>query len=897
MLKRSTLCAAWAVVLAGALSPSANATTLTVPYTPGRNADAVEQTVRQFTGNLAALTVREREVMAQGGRAFPVFTMPVRVKFTGAPPRKTVQSLPLRGAPGLTLQFENSGDRAFPTDYRALLTAVYASVQSRLDLVFGSPAESGTVWVRNYDADMPDRQAVAGGIYLDNNGSGQREIRFPIYQDGVGIKPEVAAVNFVHTLLLAYMGSKQLPYDGWDEGLVRAATMRVCRTPGALPGTLDSVAVEQILQSSYDLGSYYDWNNQPALSNPTFVAPNLVNTQLPLGGSVGGLYLLRYLMAGSAFQKVLVEYPSFANSLLASYYANTSSYQSASQLMGLAQTLTSSGVEGEAFTTWAPKQFILDPSLSPGLKLQVQPFPILVGLGGNDFGVFAIQAHYFETLPNGNENLLAGTSYPIFWSTDFTRFFGSGQDDRIDIVQAYGNVVPNFPGTPTAGQPYRVTVDVPLQDQLGRVSLPAGAIATAASPDPKDVYGTITGVAAASGQTFSVEVQYGSTVHVIPVTNFAFGGAITDTAFEGSLPLTVRLKRTTGQGTTTILTRRVNKGPGDIGLVLDVGPRTSFDLFLQQGVQMVGFPIQPRDSRLDQALNLTENATLGSRWNPVNARFDFFPRSGSLQQGHAYFVRHENGGTISVPGYQASEQPVSVALRQGWNMVCNPLGNNVGRLELTFVADTGFPKSYDEAVGDLIGSDIFKFVPGASDNITGMPEAGSFSSVTSLQAGEPFFIKVLSATGATLVFGGNGSGNRSTPVVPKYWNIGLSLTGGGDRATAVFGQRQGATNQLDRAFDIEAPPGSTGLGIKVNEGLYRATKAFGNPATWTINLSNLKPGQSYSLAMTRETHRPSSFFLRDLARPVFRTYSGSSVYTFTATSTTRTLLIDNSFVQ
>ncbi|MBL8059232.1 MAG: hypothetical protein JNK63_00785 [Chthonomonas sp.] len=895
MLKRPLYCSAWAVVLFGALTSVVAGTTLSVPYSSARGVDSVEQSVRQFTANLATLSAREREVMAQGGRRAPIFTLPIRVKLEGAPSRQRFPAF--RGSPGIALQFESSGARAFPSNYQALLTDVYATVQSRLNLVFGAPAEAGTVWVRNYDADIPDRHAVAGGIYIDNNGSGQREIRFPVYADGIGIKPEVAAVNFVHTLLLAYMGSKQLPFEAWDEGLVRAATLRICRTPGALPATLDTEAIEQTLQSSYDLGSYYDWNNQPALSNPTFIAPNLVNTQLPLGGSVGGLYLLRYLMAGSAFQKVLVEYPSFASSLLTSYYANTGAYQSISQLNALGQTLTSSGVEGLSFGSWTARQFILDPSLSPGLKLQVQPFPILAGLEGPDFGVFAIQAHYFETLPNGNENLLAGTSYPIFWSTDFTRFFGSGQDDRIDIVQAYGNVVPNFPGTPTGGEPYRVTVDVPVQDQIARVSLPAGAIATASNPTPKDVYGTITGVAAASGQTFTVEVQYGSTVHIIPVSNFAFGATITDTPFDGSLPMTVRVKRTTGQGTTTILTRRVNKGPGDIGLVLDVGPRTSFDVFLQQGIQMMGFPIQTTRTRLDQVLGLSENATMGSRWNPANARFEFFPRSGSLREGHSHFVRLESGGSLSVPGYQASEQPISVALRQGWNMVCNPLANSISRSELTFVADTGFPKIYSEAVGDLIGSDIFEFVPGASDAITGMPETGSYSSITGLAAGKPFFIKVLSPTGATIVFGGTGSGSRSTPVVPKYWNIALSLTGAGERATAVFGQRQGATNAIDRAFDIEAPPGSSGLSIKVNEGLYRATKAFGNPATWTINLANLKPGRTYSFAMTRETNRPSTYVFRDPVRSYLTIYSGSATYTFTATSATRTLLIDNNFVQ
>ena len=162
-------------------------------------------------------------------------------------------------------------------------------------------------------------------------------------------------------------------------------------------------------------------------------------------------------------------------------------------------------------------------------------------------------------------------------------------------------------------------------------------------------------------------------------------------------------------------------------------------------------------------------------------------------------------------------------------------------------------------------------------------------------AGKAFFIKVLSPTGATIVFGGDSASTVvSSP--PKCWNIGLDLTGAGERATAVFGQRQGATNQLDRAFDIESPPGSTGLNMKVNASLYRDTKAWGFPATWVINLSNLKPGHSYSIAMDRESSRPSIFYLRDPVRPSIRHFTGSGTYSFTATSTTRTLYIDTGFV-
>src|SRR5262249_44973252 len=131
-------------------------------------------------------------------------------------------------------------------------------------------------------------------------------------------------VNFIHTLLLAYLGNDSYQWDAFQEGLVRAATMRIVRTPGALAAGLDPNLAELVLQNSYDVGPYYDWYNQPGLTGPTFISPNLLNVDLPPGGSVGGPYLLKYRMGGSAWLKVLAEYPSFISGLNAKLYANPS---------------------------------------------------------------------------------------------------------------------------------------------------------------------------------------------------------------------------------------------------------------------------------------------------------------------------------------------------------------------------------------------------------------------------------------------------------------------------------------------------------------------------------------------------------------------------------------------
>src|SRR5262249_36723349 len=117
-------------------------------------------------------------------------------------------------ANSLTLSFDSSGQFVFPSAYQAQLQSVFDTAVSTLTAVFGPPPTSGTVFVRDYDATIDDRDAVAGGYFVPNNGSGQAEIRFPVY-----LSPEAAAVNFVHTVLLAYLGPDSYAWDAFQEGL------------------------------------------------------------------------------------------------------------------------------------------------------------------------------------------------------------------------------------------------------------------------------------------------------------------------------------------------------------------------------------------------------------------------------------------------------------------------------------------------------------------------------------------------------------------------------------------------------------------------------------------------------------------------------------------------------
>jgi hypothetical protein len=169
----------------------------------------IDQALRVFGKNAAKLTraIRARQNMPASYQ----FSLPQTI--TLARNGKALEKKSYD--PGdITLVFDSSGARSFPTAYKDLLQDVFNTAKPTLDIIFGQAANAGPVLVKNYDADIGDRDAVAGGAFLPNNGSGQPEIRFPVY-----VSPEATAVNFIHTLLLAYLGPNDFSFDAFQEGV------------------------------------------------------------------------------------------------------------------------------------------------------------------------------------------------------------------------------------------------------------------------------------------------------------------------------------------------------------------------------------------------------------------------------------------------------------------------------------------------------------------------------------------------------------------------------------------------------------------------------------------------------------------------------------------------------
>lgn len=856
----------------------------------------IDRAVRDFSAKVNAITKKPRQRLANAGwwnRSIP-FSLPTTVYLSS----RGRQLAPTRRDPGdISLVFDAAGDRAFPTEYRDLLQNVFNAAKPTLDIVFGIASSAGPVLVKNYDADIGDRDAVAGGYFMPNNGSGQREIRFPVYSSS-----EAATVNFIHCLLLAYVGPSSYGFDAFQEGLVRAATMKVCRTPGALPAGLDAGLVEGVLDNTYDVGAFYDWYNQRALAGPQFIANNLRNDPLPSGGSLGGVYLLRYQMSGSAWQKLLSENAGFIAEFNRRVYAAPGSQNDVNQLLAIGQAaldtvkgVANSRVEGYLFADWVRRQYVLDTRSIRGRRLLVQPIPITGGLGGTDFGVFDVSATYFLSQAGNNESLLSATAYPIFWDHDFNRVFPGAQEDVMSIAGAYGSVTPNLPDI-YGGSAYRATIDIPVADQVARAYVPAGAVATATNPVPNNFYGTVSGLNLPQGSTARVRAFINSTKIVdVPVTRGAFGNRVTLATYQNYNRLRVEVVEVAGATETIRLTRFVNKGPGDLALDLRVGGDVNYTVpgGLLRGIQMIGLPLEPYASDPAEILGLAPAQVQLARYDSTTVSYELYPNLGAISQGGGYFLRLNTAQpAFSVRGAIHPRTPVTVKLRPGWNLISNPLDENVPLTRVFVVKTTQAPDRYTDVAGVDIGTEFFGFVRGANDAASGVPETGTMVAGTAFEAGKAYYVRVLAPEGVNLVFFPSGMSSKpvspaAASVPPVQWQMKASLLG--TKAVAYFGQSATATPLLDNREDAPMAPRTGGLQLTIDgtNPLYRDMRRLNAPSMYRLRFEGLTKGKSYQVQFDAATGQVPPFILFDRSTGRMWFLRASQMHNFVATSSTQ----------
>ncbi|MBX3111276.1 MAG: hypothetical protein KF857_04640 [Fimbriimonadaceae bacterium] len=806
----------------------------------------VEGAARIYNHNLAVLSAGSRRLH----RSDVVFSQPVRAWLTvGGEPLRGRATGRGRGRGPITLQFETSGSRAFPSAYKAFLQSVFAAATPTLDTIFGQPLTSGVVKVQNYDADLPDRAAVSGGVFVPNGAAGM-EIHFPVYQNDIA-----AAVNFIHTLLLAYTGTTPYPGDVYEEGFVRAATMAACRVPGVIPNNPTAQDVESVLDGLYDASAEYDWSNQPGLGGPAFIAPNLVSTPLPVGGSTGGVYLLRFKMAGTAWAKVLAQYPTFIARFNTDYATAPAAYQTPAAVAALGQQViddlaghAGATVEGRSFADWTQRQWILDTRLSPGLKLVAEAVPVPPSVS-DDFGVFGVILNAFKVDSAGNETLLSGRCYPLYWRPEFTRFFMTAQDDILQVGNGYGSVVPNFGADLFANSPYRVTVDLPFGGKVARVVLPAGAVATADSPVAKNVYGTITGVPA-DATVYSVVVDWVGGSNSVQAQNLAFGMTIADPNFEKAQSVTVKVFKIVSGSVTELFSRVVNKGFGPLALDLRT-PACDATFTLTRGAKqaLVGLPLEPYRTNAADVFGMPDSTALVARYNPVLARYDLYPDEGEVRAGLGFFIRPATAGSVTVKGLINRETPTSVALRPGWNMVTCPDDASLGTADVQVTQTSQSVGTWAQAAGTLLGNTFFKWTP---DPVN--PDLGTFVPATTFDPGVGYFVRALDADGAVLVFTPKtrGRGTRAfhpgteatSGAWPTKWSADLVATSSaGNYSVCTTAASAAGTLDDNPRFDDKLPPSPGGFQMSVeSNGDYYRKLWPASRRSFTLKLTGLRPG-------------------------------------------------------
>lgn len=748
----------------------------------------------------------------------------------------------------LTFQFQTTGDM-FPPNYQNLLQRVLNTVVPLVEAEYGKPAQTRTITVVNFDEDIGDRDAVVGGIYdVSNN-----QFLFPIFN-----APESAAVNLTHLIVRAFHGGVQLAYDAWEEGFARAVTAKVARTSTfrGIAG-LSADFIEQTLENTYDARPYYDFWNQPSLGSPSFIAPSLRQGSIA-GGTTGGLWLVRYLMAGSVWMKLQTEYPNFFKEFNNRFYGQytTGLEGNVPQLIQIAkQTLSaisgsgSPTVEGIPFEDWYKRQFVLDTSVTYGRKLHAQLFPYVSQVQPDEKAVFIVFLTYFQAMQTTNgwdESLLSGTCYPVYWDYQFNRLTLSPQYERVDIRVGSGSVVPSFIGDETANQ--RLTIDFAVGTESVRLAYPSGKVQGANFQN--DFFGAVYGL-----ENGSVQIQLENGVNsTTPVVNGAFGVTLPSPGVNRDQRATLTFK---DSGGSTVGTARVNTGVGFQGVVVYLdNPIQTFRLQLPAGLHMISLPLRPFTTDFASLLGIASNRLMLAHWRQERFQYAYYPETPAPAPGTGYFLQLENPINVLIQGQTPpTNQNIGLGLQVGWNLIGNPFSSSVRVADLLVAHTFEEPVSWEtatESIGGqpaLVGSSIFT-----------LNQTGGYTAVTQLEPGKAYWVRVLRPEGVNLIVpppSRSRNATRNYTVSPAQWESRLVLetTGGNHQASIALGLDPRARNDYD-SMDVESPPAFSErlrMGIEQqgwgrSAGTYeRDVRAPNAKQSWEITIRPLQPDETHIL--------------------------------------------------
>lgn len=743
----------------------------------------------------------------------------------------------------LTFQIVD-GENPFPPNYKNLLQVVLNRVPSLVEAEYGKPARTLTIQVVNYDDAIGDRDAVVGGIYdVSNN-----RFLFPVYNSA-----EAAAVNLLHLVVLAFHADVGFAFDAWEEGFARAVTTRIARGAGfrSIPG-LEPPYIDLTLDNTYDVRPYYDAWNQPTLGSPSFIAPSLRQLPVP-GGTTGGLWLVRYQMAGSVWLKLAVEYPSFFREFNARYYQSyTPTLRgNTTALLNLAkQTLQAiSGnpnptVEGIPFEQWVRRQFILDTSVTYGRKLHAQMFPYVSEVSPDEQAVFPVFLTYFQTLRTGtswDEALLNGTCYPIYWDYSLQRLTLSPQYERVDIRVGTGTVVPSFVGAEYANQ--RLTVDFSVGTEYAQVVYPSSKVQ--GTNFRNNFFGVVHGL-----DNGRVSIQIGTTLLETPLTKGAFGVRFPDEVMAREQIAVLTFFNTRGEQVGQV---RVNTGlEFQYVRVFLQSTESRLTFTLPAGLSMVSFPLRPFETDMARLLGIPADQLRLATWRQERFDYVYYPATPPPAPGVGYFLGLNNARTVTVDGVPPpQDRPFAIALQPGWNLIGMPFNTSVPVGSLQVVHQFDAPVSWETATTS-IGSE--PALVGA--NVFTLSTTGTYARATQLEPGKAYWVRVLRPEGVTLLVppptsttGGRSESSRSES--RPLWSMELSLQSPRGGAILTIGLDPAGRTRA-AALNAEMPPllpDMMGFGSRTPSGTLLLTdiRPASGRQTWELEVAPAEPNTEHTL--------------------------------------------------
>lgn len=739
-----------------------------------------------------------------------------------------------------TLSFTFEGWNAVQ---EAFLRQVIHTAVPLIESVYGKPAQSGTVKVVNYDEQIGDRDAVAGGIY----NASTNEILFPVYRSQNSV-----VINLVHVLIHAFHGALIFDYDAWEEGFARAVTMLVAHRVAQAMNIADPDGFFKT-DPNYHALPFYDLLNQPALGNNVFIAPSL--KQLPITpGQLGGMYLPRMQMAGSAWLKVYLEDPDFFKKFHAQYYAQYNPNETVKlsgdipRLKAIAASVLANGgiVEGLPFDRWYERQYVLDTSVSFGKKMYAWVVPDRADVGQDNPGI-SIVLLYYQTTADGDEIPLNDVCYPIYWDyNQQNRLFLGAQYERIDIVDGEGTVAPLFINI---GGAQRVLIDLPLGGLQLRIPFAPGYGGT--KTNPNNLYGAVLGL-----DTGTVHISSSLGVEAsTALSQGGFGIQLPSPAFEQPGRYTLTLKDSNGN---TVATRQVNLGYQEAVLTLEVtdSAQTLTHSF-SAGLQMVSLPILPFATDNADVLGVPRNQLLLAHWRqdtPGENKYLLYPTAPPFRPGVGYWVKLRSNVIADIRGLTPrTDQNFTLATTYGWNQIGNPFTTPVDVSEIEVQYQLNDPVPFATAVNKgWVGGTIWRYNPAIN----------SYEAATTLQPWEGYWLRVLVTEGVTLTFPAPASRSRlvsrAQPAAQAQgeWQIVLTANTGDSRAQVRLGQAASASDRFDPAFDSEAPPefgqmlafGAVNPGWGNFAGRYAVdVRRSGTRTTWNLQVRTPAPDREVTL--------------------------------------------------